>query len=291
MAARKQSVAEHSTTSSPAPADDVEAGPSLSIGELAKRTGVSTRTIRYYEELGILPLRADRRVGLGAIRVTTSSTSRAPGSSSSSGSVCEEIAELGQFALTGSFSASTRTQAILTGEALRARTPDQGAQPPLRARQRSRHVVAFGETAGSPVLELLRWVGEGKGRVGPRRGELLNRNHSLNLPAGALVPQMERTLFESDHSDFRDAVRQFVKRHVTPEYDRWEAEGIVDRQLWDLAGGAGLLGLDVPEEYGGGGSRTSATTPCWSRSRPCRCAPAGSASDCTTTSSRRTCAN
>jgi alkylation response protein AidB-like acyl-CoA dehydrogenase len=64
---------------------------------------------------------------------------------------------------------------------------------------------------------------------------------------------MDRTLFESDHNDFRDAVRQFVQRHVEPHYDRWESEGLVDRKLWQLAGEAGFLGTAVPVEYGGGG--------------------------------------
>ncbi|MEV0181645.1 acyl-CoA dehydrogenase family protein [Streptomyces sp. NPDC050625] len=64
---------------------------------------------------------------------------------------------------------------------------------------------------------------------------------------------MERTLFDSEHNEFRDAVRQFVKRHVLAHYDRWEAEGLVDRKLWQLAGEAGFLGTAVPTEYGGGG--------------------------------------
>jgi alkylation response protein AidB-like acyl-CoA dehydrogenase len=64
---------------------------------------------------------------------------------------------------------------------------------------------------------------------------------------------MQRTLFEADHDDFRQAVRQFVDRHVVDEYNRWEAEGLVDRKLWNQAGEAGFLGTAVPEEYGGGG--------------------------------------
>jgi hypothetical protein len=48
-----------------------------SIGELAKLAAVSTRTIRYYEELGILPARA-RRPAPAATRVPTCSTSRVP---------------------------------------------------------------------------------------------------------------------------------------------------------------------------------------------------------------------
>ena len=35
----------------------------------------------------------------------------------------------------------------------------------------------------------------------------------------------------------------------------WEKAGIVDRDIWRKAGAAGLLGLDVDEEYGGGGQR------------------------------------
>ena len=64
---------------------------------------------------------------------------------------------------------------------------------------------------------------------------------------------MKRTLFEADHDAFRRAVRQFAERHVVDEYDRWEAEGLVDRQLWKQAGEAGFLGTAVPEAYGGGG--------------------------------------
>ncbi|MFV0463137.1 MAG: acyl-CoA dehydrogenase family protein [Nostocoides sp.] len=64
---------------------------------------------------------------------------------------------------------------------------------------------------------------------------------------------MKRNLFESDHDDFRDAARQFVDRHVVPNYDQWEQDGLVDRGVWTLAGESGFLGMSVPEEYGGGG--------------------------------------
>jgi DNA-binding transcriptional MerR regulator len=37
--------------------------PGLRIGELAKRVGTTPRTIRYYEEIGILPSEGDRQSG------------------------------------------------------------------------------------------------------------------------------------------------------------------------------------------------------------------------------------
>lgn len=64
---------------------------------------------------------------------------------------------------------------------------------------------------------------------------------------------MERTLFEPAHVEFRDAVREFLRRHAVPHYARWEAEGIVDRELWRQAGRAGFLGTAIPAAYGGGG--------------------------------------
>lgn len=64
---------------------------------------------------------------------------------------------------------------------------------------------------------------------------------------------MKRTIFESDHDLFRSTVREFVQREVTPNVARWEAEGIVDKAMFRKAGEAGLLGMAIPDEYGGGG--------------------------------------
>jgi alkylation response protein AidB-like acyl-CoA dehydrogenase len=64
---------------------------------------------------------------------------------------------------------------------------------------------------------------------------------------------MQRTLFEAEHDAFRDMVRGFMARHVAGRHADWEKAGIVDRDVWVEAGKQGLLGTDVPEEYGGGG--------------------------------------
>jgi acyl-CoA dehydrogenase len=64
---------------------------------------------------------------------------------------------------------------------------------------------------------------------------------------------MQRDLYTDDHEAFRDTVRGFYERHVVPFHKKWEEEGIVDRGVWLEAGKQGLLGMEVPEEYGGGG--------------------------------------
>ena len=66
---------------------------------------------------------------------------------------------------------------------------------------------------------------------------------------------MELSLYEADHEAFRDMVRSFVAKHIVPFHEQWEADGLVDRAVWLEAGKQGLLGLDIPEEYGGGGVR------------------------------------
>ncbi|MHB9857796.1 acyl-CoA dehydrogenase family protein [Streptomyces sp. YIM S03343] len=65
---------------------------------------------------------------------------------------------------------------------------------------------------------------------------------------------MERRIFTSDHEAFRATVRTFLAKEVLPHYDRWEKDGIVSRDAWPAAGKQGLLGIAVPEEYGGGGT-------------------------------------
>ena len=64
---------------------------------------------------------------------------------------------------------------------------------------------------------------------------------------------MRRELFEADHELFRDSVREFVDREVTPNVAKWEAEGRVDKEMFRSAGRAGLLGMAIAEEHGGGG--------------------------------------
>jgi alkylation response protein AidB-like acyl-CoA dehydrogenase len=64
---------------------------------------------------------------------------------------------------------------------------------------------------------------------------------------------MERNIFDDDHRAFRDLAKTFVEREVEPHHEQWEAEGQVSREVWLAAGKAGLLGTDVPEEFGGGG--------------------------------------
>ncbi|MTK01798.1 acyl-CoA dehydrogenase family protein [Micromonospora sp. CP22] len=66
---------------------------------------------------------------------------------------------------------------------------------------------------------------------------------------------MQQHLYESDHDEFRDLCRRFLAQEAVPHHDRWEADGIVDREVWRTAGAAGLLGMDVDPEYGGGGQR------------------------------------
>lgn len=53
--------------------------------------------------------------------------------------------------------------------------------------------------------------------------------------------------------EFRARCRATLAEHAVPHHDRWEAAGIVDRAFWRAVGGAGLLGVGIPTEHGGGG--------------------------------------
>ncbi|HKT00621.1 MAG TPA: acyl-CoA dehydrogenase family protein [Rugosimonospora sp.] len=66
---------------------------------------------------------------------------------------------------------------------------------------------------------------------------------------------MEQHLYEPVHQEFRELCRAFLAREAVPHHAAWEEAGLVDRDVWRKAGAAGLLGTDVPEEFGGGGQR------------------------------------
>ncbi len=60
---------------------------------------------------------------------------------------------------------------------------------------------------------------------------------------------------QSDELDiFRDTVRRFLADEVEPHYERWEKAHIFPKELYLKMGEAGLLCLDMPEEYGGIGA-------------------------------------
>jgi alkylation response protein AidB-like acyl-CoA dehydrogenase len=64
---------------------------------------------------------------------------------------------------------------------------------------------------------------------------------------------VKRTLYESDHEAFRESFRKFVEVEISPHDEQWNRDSIVPREVFAKAGKNGFLGMDVPEEYGGGG--------------------------------------
>ena len=65
---------------------------------------------------------------------------------------------------------------------------------------------------------------------------------------------MSRFGYSEEHEQFRRTVRSFFDRELEPHYRTYAARGGVDKEFWLKAGKAGLLGLCVPEEYGGPGA-------------------------------------
>lgn len=63
----------------------------------------------------------------------------------------------------------------------------------------------------------------------------------------------ESPWMDDDLRTFRETVVRFVETEMVPHDARWRAQQRVDRELWHKAGATGLLLLDVPAEYGGGG--------------------------------------
>ena len=64
---------------------------------------------------------------------------------------------------------------------------------------------------------------------------------------------MQRTIFTDDHHAFRDVVRQFIAKEIVPNLPDWEAAGCIPRDFYTKTAALGINGLQVPEQYGGGG--------------------------------------
>jgi acyl-CoA dehydrogenase len=64
---------------------------------------------------------------------------------------------------------------------------------------------------------------------------------------------MRRQVFHADHEQFRKLVRDVVATEVVPHYADWEAAGRLPREFFARLGELGVLGMAIPEEYGGSG--------------------------------------
>jgi acyl-CoA dehydrogenase len=70
----------------------------------------------------------------------------------------------------------------------------------------------------------------------------------LNVPRPPFMDSEELRIFE-------DTVDRFLDEQAGPaETARWRNEGTVSRDVWRKAGQAGILGVSIPEAYGGAGA-------------------------------------
>ena len=56
-----------------------------------------------------------------------------------------------------------------------------------------------------------------------------------------------------DQKQVRDMVREFAQKEVAPYIQEWDAKGEFHREVLDKMGELGILGLPIPEQYGGSG--------------------------------------
>lgn len=68
-----------------------------------------------------------------------------------------------------------------------------------------------------------------------------------------LFPGYRATWESGQHRELRRHAAEFLRKEATPNQERWARNHQVDREFWTKLGDAGLLGLDLPEEYGGTG--------------------------------------
>ncbi|MEM9607191.1 MAG: acyl-CoA dehydrogenase family protein [Actinomycetota bacterium] len=61
--------------------------------------------------------------------------------------------------------------------------------------------------------------------------------------------------FTEDHDAYREVVRNFTEKEITPHVHEWDLAGEVPRELYEKAGAIGLFGDGFDEEYGGHGQR------------------------------------
>jgi acyl-CoA dehydrogenase len=64
---------------------------------------------------------------------------------------------------------------------------------------------------------------------------------------------MRRDVFTAEQEDFRLLIREFTEREIVPRYAEWEQAGEVPGSFFRKLGEIGVMGMAIPEKYGGSG--------------------------------------
>ncbi len=62
---------------------------------------------------------------------------------------------------------------------------------------------------------------------------------------------ISRTIYTEQHEIFRQSVRDFLAKEITPNNPQWEKDHMVSRESWLKLGESGFLCMQAPEKYGG----------------------------------------
>lgn len=54
-----------------------------------------------------------------------------------------------------------------------------------------------------------------------------------------------------EHEIFSESVRRFFEKEMVPNIEKWNNQGVCDREFWLKAGEIGITGGSIPERYGG----------------------------------------
>ncbi|MGG0657343.1 acyl-CoA dehydrogenase family protein [Rummeliibacillus pycnus] len=65
---------------------------------------------------------------------------------------------------------------------------------------------------------------------------------------------MKSVAIEEEITLFKKSIQAFANKEIEDYYNKWEEEGILPREIWRKLGEAGLLCVDIPEQYGGLGA-------------------------------------
>jgi alkylation response protein AidB-like acyl-CoA dehydrogenase len=65
---------------------------------------------------------------------------------------------------------------------------------------------------------------------------------------------MKRDIYNEDHEAFRESARTWLERSVIPNNEKYIQDKSLPREFWLEAGNQGMLGLAIPDEYGGAGA-------------------------------------